>query len=78
MVKIASEQEPFRAKLIPPLNSGMLKLSFGVKVIGSCAKAFVEKEAKVSAMIRIGIDAVLMLCVFNASLYCRNNLINWL
>lgn len=69
LTKIASEQEPLTTKLIDPFNSGILNLSSGVKVVNSCAKALVAKEAKVNAMIRIVIDAVLMLGVFNASLY---------
>ena len=33
--KVADEQEPFRAKLMVPLSSGMLNLSERVKVVAS-------------------------------------------
>lgn len=49
--KVAAEQEPFTAKFMVPLSSGMLNLSEGVKVVFVWACELGQKYANTETMI---------------------------
>jgi len=47
----ADEKEPFKAKLIEPLSSGMMNLSWGVKVLPFCAFTSAHRIGKTRTII---------------------------
>ncbi len=77
---VAAEQDPFTENLIDPLSSGMLNLSWGVKVAPVCACVLGQAGKNIKTMMRTAaspVKTILLIVTFKVSLYDYNTVFSF-
>jgi L,D-peptidoglycan transpeptidase YkuD (ErfK/YbiS/YcfS/YnhG family) len=77
---VAAEQDPFTENLIDPLSSGMLNLSWGVKVAPVCACVLGQAGKSIKTMMRTvasPVKTILLMVTFKVSLYEYNTVFSF-